>query len=352
MEQLQTASKPITTKKHAFEGSERRNGIPPPSLQNYDQDRTHTFESDKNSYSVAFAKRQAKQGGLLRREKTPPKVMEAEPGISLEGRGLDKEKETQPKKKARKTDTHKGNLHPPPKLRSGPLNYETGVERRPSIERGGTNTIEMEVSGVGSRGSSRGKENWAAPEQQVISSQAESTKEEITGGSRKREKHSPAVEDTDSGVQPIQYVSRKPPVPPTSMDRATNPSLSAPIKNAQKKARKSRHYSHQSNSQESGYSTAGDDTPTRRSSTATAEMESSSSTGGSPSESQLIELQPFSNPEQGLRDSMAKISNEDWNVKCNGMIGIRQVAMYHPAVLQAQLHSVVLAVQKEVGTSI
>ena len=322
---------------------------------------------------MAFAKRQAKAAAAvqMKRDKTPPQSVDAEPGMSLEGRSLDRDrdpassiKETQVKKKPRKAEAPKGNL-PPPKLRSGPLGYEPGVERRPSIERGGTNTIEMEVSGIGSRGSSRGKENLAVQDLVPSSSQPQphaTTTKENSGG-RKWRKHSPvaAVEETDMAAGVVQSVgqyasSTKPPVPPASMERSTNPSLSAPIKNAQKKMKKSRQHSHQASSQESGYGTAGDETPSRRTSysTTVSDMDSSMSSGGgrggngSPGESQLIELQPFSNPEQGLRESIAKISSDDWSAKCDGMIGIRQAAMYHPAVLQHQLHSVVLAVQKEV----
>lgn len=368
VEQVQTTTKPLTNKRHAFD-SERHNGSPPPPPpmhNHHDQDRALAVESEK-TYSIAFAKRQAKLVAQVRRDKTPPKVVDREPGISLEGRGLDRgdfvsNKDTQLKKKPRKADTHKGNLLPPPKLRSGPLNYETGVERRPSIERGGTNTIEMEVSGVGSRGSSRGKENSSTQQEQqqqpppLPSSQPQAGKEggNTVVGSRKRQKHSPAAEDTDTGMpSSTPYALSKPPVPPASMERSTNnSSLSAPIKNTQKKPKKSRQHSHQTSSGESGYGTAGDETPNRKSSTATADMDSSMNGGGggSPSESQLIVLQPFNNPELGLRESIAKIGSDDWSAKCNGMIGIRQVAMYHPTVLQPQLHSVVLAVQKEVCT--
>lgn len=363
-----TAPKPLVSKKQAF-GSERHSISPP--IQAYDPDRTYTIEPDK-TYSMAFAKRQAKAAAAvqMKRDKTPPQSVDIEPGMSLEGRSLDRDrdpaanKETQVKKKSRKAEALKGNL-PPPKLRSGPLGYEPGVERRPSIERGGTNTIEMEVSGIGSRGSSRGKENLNVQDLPSSSqSQPQATTKENTGG-RKRQKHSPvaAVEETDTAVGVVQSAgqytsSTKPPVPPVSMERSTNSSLSAPIKNAQKKVKKNRQYSHQTSSQESGYgSTAGDETPSRRTSysTTVSDMDSSMSSGGgggggngSPGESQLIELQPFSNPEQGLRESIAKIGSEDWSAKCDAMIGIRQVAMYHPAVLQPQLHSVVLAVQKEV----
>ena len=331
-------------------------------MQGYDMDKTHTTESDK-TYSMAFVKRQAKAaGGLTKRGKTPPQVETSEPGISLEGRRLDRDfvtnKENQPQKKPRKADGHKGNLLPPPKLRSGPLDYEAGVQRRPSIERGGTNTIEMEVSGVGSRGSSRENETSdVAVREPPPPSQPLGAKEGIVG-SRKRQKHSPAAEDTDGalvGQLSPQHGSSKPPVPPSSMERSANSSLSAPIKNVQKKSKKSRQYSYQASRHESGYGTAGDETPSRRSSTATTDMDSSMNGGGvgvgagSPSESQLIELQPFANPEFGLRESVTKIASEDWSAKCDGMIGVRQVAMFHPAVLQPQLRSVVLAVQKEVG---
>ena len=379
-----TVSKPLVSKKQAF-GSERHSISPP--VQAYDPDRTFTVDSDK-TYSMVFAKRQAKAAAAVavqtKRDKTPPQSVDIDPRMSLEGRSLDRDRgdpasssrEGQAKKKPRKAEALKGNL-PPPKLRSGLLGYEPGIERRPSIERGGTNTIEMEVSGIGSRGSSRGKENLAIVQDLPSSSQslsqphaaAATTTKENSGG-RKRWKHSPVVagvEETDTAVAGVvqqsvgQYASSttKPPVPPTSMvqERSTNPSLSAPLKNAQKKVKKNRQHSHhQVNSQESGYGTAGDETPSRRTSygTTVSDTYSSASSGGggggngSPGESQLIELQPFINPEQGLRESVAKIASEDWSAKCDGMIGIRQLAMYHPGVLQPQLHSVILAVQKEV----
>ena len=379
-----TVSKPLVSKKQAF-GSERHSISPP--MQAYDPDRTFTVDSDK-TYSMAFAKRQAKAAAAVavqtKRDKTPPQSVDTDPRMSLEGRSLDRDRgdpasssrEGQAKKKPRKAEALKGNL-PPPKLRSGLLGYEPGIERRPSIERGGTNTIEMEVSGIGSRGSSRGKENLAIVQDLPSSSQslsqphaaAATTTKENSGG-RKRRKHSPVVagvEETDIAVAGVvqqsvgQYASSttKPPVPPTSMvqERSTNPSLSAPIKNAQKKVKKNRQHSHhQASSQESGYGTTGDETPSRKTSygTTVSDTYSSASSGGggggngSPGESQLIELQPFINPEQGLRESIAKIASEDWSAKCDGMIGIRQLAMYHPGVLQPQLHSVVLAVQKEV----
>jgi hypothetical protein len=343
---------------------------------------------------MAFAKRQAKATAAtvavqMKRDKTPPQSVDIDPRMSLEGRSLDRDrdpassssKEVQVKKKPRKAEALKGNI-PPPKLRSGPLGHEPGVERRPSIERGGTNTIEMEVSGIGSRGSSRGKENLAVVTQDLPSSSSQpqpqphapATKENSGGRKRRKHTHSPVaagVEETDTatvaGVHVVQSVGQytsttKPPVPPASTERSTNPSLSAPIKNAQKKVKKSRQHSHhQASSQEPGYGTAGDETPSRRTSygTTVSDVYSGTSSGGgggggsgngSPGESQLIELQPFSNPEHGLRESMARIASEDWSAKCGGMIGIRQLAMYHPAVLQPQLHSVVLAVQKEVRT--
>ena len=353
VEQLQsvitssTTSKPLTTKKEAF-GS----GNGPPT-QNYDLDRTYTVEPDK-TYSMAFAKKQAKAAGQIKRDRTPPQSVDNEAGISLEGRSLDRDsgvnKVSQPKKKPRKVDALKGNL-PPPKLRSVPLGYESGVERRPSIERGGTNTIEMEVSGVGSHSGSRGKENLVIQDQSV--SQLQTTKE--NSGGRKRQKHNSGEEDTDATMLSAHYIVSKRPVPPPSVDQPTNPSLSAPAKDTQKRAKRSRQHSHPTSTQESGYGPAGDETPrgsnpTRRTNTIITDMESSmNGGGGSPCESQLIELQPLHNPEQGLKESIAKIGKEDWSAKCDGMIGVRQVALYHPDVLQPQLHSVVLAVQKEVS---
>ena len=66
-------------------------------------------------------------------------------------------------------------------------------------------------------------------------------------------------------------------------------------------------------------------------------------------DSALEELHPLSNPEQGMKEVFRLLSNEDWNTKCDGLLTVRRLAMYHCEVLLPQLHSVVIAAEKEVS---
>lgn len=63
----------------------------------------------------------------------------------------------------------------------------------------------------------------------------------------------------------------------------------------------------------------------------------------------LDDLQPFNNPDIALRDALKYLANtEDWEIKCEGIQGIRRLAKYHPEVLGTQLHTVTLAIIAEV----
>lgn len=66
-------------------------------------------------------------------------------------------------------------------------------------------------------------------------------------------------------------------------------------------------------------------------------------------DSVLEELHPLPNPEQGVKEALRLLGNEDWNVKCDGLLMVRRMAMYHCEILLPQLHSVVVAAEKEVG---
>ena len=68
-------------------------------------------------------------------------------------------------------------------------------------------------------------------------------------------------------------------------------------------------------------------------------------------DSVLEELRPLPNPEQGVKEALRLLGNEDWNVKCDGLLTVRRLAMYHPDVLTPHLHTVVIAAEKEVGFS-
>lgn len=63
----------------------------------------------------------------------------------------------------------------------------------------------------------------------------------------------------------------------------------------------------------------------------------------------LDDLQPFSNPDNALRDALKCLANtEDWEKKCEGIQGIRCLTKHHPEVLVSQLHTVTLAIIAEV----
>ncbi|RMX50084.1 hypothetical protein pdam_00002933 [Pocillopora damicornis] len=63
----------------------------------------------------------------------------------------------------------------------------------------------------------------------------------------------------------------------------------------------------------------------------------------------LDDLQPFNNPENALREAMKYLANtEDWEMKCEGIQGIRRLTKHHPEVLVSQLHTVTLAIIAEV----
>lgn len=99
----------------------------------------------------------------------------------------------------------------------------------------------------------------------------------------------------------------------------------------------------------SSYSAAGDDAPHtyNRRNAVSSEPPLIGVRCESPEDS-TPELQPYPSPEHGLRESIHNIGVDDWNSKCDGLMGIRRVAVHHPEVLLPQLHTVVLAVEKEV----
>ena len=333
------------------------------STQSADLNHTYTVESKEDkispTYSMAFAAK--KQSTPTRTSRTlsqakrerPTPTEEPAPGImneiSLEGVSLDKEgKETQPKRKSRKVDPPRGNL-PPPRLRSNSLSHDGSKERRPSIEKGGTNTIDMEVSGVGSQNKASSDTSITPTNTSMTLGQLSQTTKESLMRKRQKQQQDDEVSQDSYKVQSASYSStKKPPIPP-GQDTVTT---SAPVENVRKRnKRKNRlnpnsHNGHQTDS-------SPDETPknsgslrsSRRNSITISDVDSSFN-GGSPDE--LVELHPFNNPEQGLKDSLQNIGSEDWSSKCAGMLGVRRVTMYNPEVLQPYLHTVVLAVEKEV----
>ena len=317
------------------------------------EDMTVTATPTTSTY--ASSKKLAQVGALSKlktvRRSTPLQSQGDEPSeplsreISLEGHSLERGgvSDVQPKKKPRKmSEPMRGNAPPKPRpSRSNSFAVE-GQQRRPSIERGGTNMIDMEVSGIGS--GRRSVETTDGHGHQTASL-SQATKESIA---RKKLKQ---LEDEEPGLelQSATYPTSKPPIHP----QPTDLTASAPAHHLRSKQKhRSRSNSHNHQQPESGYGVAGDEAPRDRHSgrnSLTVETDSyGSTTGGSPNGSQLEELNPFANPEHGLREAMQNLSSDDWSAKCEGTLGVRRLAMFHGDVLLPQLHNVVMAVQQEV----
>ena len=203
--------------------------------------------------------------------------------------------------------------------------------QRPSIERGGTNTITMEVNGV--------KSPPPLPRQR-LSPVARQTMEahESTWKQRKSE---PACAFREARETPGLS---KPPMPPPStatfMGDDIESSGAAVVRPARKKHSK--------------YAVSGakDKSPPshrRKSVDVLGEggvMENRSPGG---SKLNLPELQPFLNVERGLRDTLDQLESSDWNENCEGLMGVRRLAVFHVDRLIPELHTVTLAVLKQVS---
>ena len=347
-----------------------RNGNLPVQSLDLGLNRTYTVaeaESDSR-HVVCESKKQKKPSGKSKstshgKRNSPTEEPDAVVyRMSLQGRGLDQggqagegAKEGQPKKKSRRVETMPRGFNAPPKVRSKSLGSEA-QQRRPSIEQGGINTVEMEVSGVGSlgsRGGDTGVTNGGYLAQPALS---QATKESIVRKRQKQlEQHSPP-EGASLKTLSATYPSSKPPLPPQAMADVTT-ATSAPLQRVKQRRRgrsysnPSSHSSHQSQA-ESGYVTAGDETPKQQQQVARTNNggDSPGAENGSPNGgAALEELNPFGNPEQALREALRNLDGSDWNGKCDGLLAVRRVAMFHPEVLGPQLHNTVLAVQQEVS---
>lgn len=222
---------------------------------------------EEKTYSQAFAKKlfnasnkTHKAGGIQSkrdREKGvssgPSHGVTEEPdsatlslNISLEGHGLDhgdggtKDTTQQQKKKVKKSDTtsqsHSKNRTT---ISLSLYGNQDGGSMRPTIERGGTNTISMEVSGVGSRSSSLN-------EGQSLLSQT--TKDSII---HKKQKYQASKEESCIDQQqqgkamgtPMHSSSaKKPPLPAESQENVpTNNVVSAPAENGHRRSKHRKH---------------------------------------------------------------------------------------------------------------
>ena len=60
------------------------------------------------------------------------------------------------------------------------------------------------------------------------------------------------------------------------------------------------------------------------------------------------DLQPLLNADRGLLESLNQLDNSDWKEKCEGLMGVRRLAMFHVEKLVPELHTITLAVVQEV----
>lgn len=257
--------------------------------------------------------------------------------MTLEAKSCDQEEVAQPKRQKRQSEPPMRTARLPPKppgSRLASLSMER-EPRQPTIERGGTNTVVMEVSGIGSTSTGGGGGGEGDDMASVLS---QATKESVV---RKRRKRLDFQPPSETGT------SAKPPLPPNPVDTPTN-STPQPHNQLKKVRRKS-----VMAEDESGYVTLGDDTPKRKQPSTRLATEAAppahsaaTSTNGSPV---LDELHPFSAPERAFREALRDVDSSDWSSKCDGLLAVRRLAMFHPEVLGPQLHTVILSVQKEVG---
>lgn len=215
-------------------------------------------------------------------------------------------REHKQKSKSKKTEgglpTVKGGVRRP-----GPLGPEG---QRPSIERGGTNMIKMEVNGVKSPPP-------MAEQQEHMSLMMRETRE---AHGRKQKKSEPSstfpeegLDQSDTGLPEVPQQRRKHSKYTYAVTRVKNES---PVDHCN---------GHWQNSIVEG----------------SEERRGNRSPGGS-------ELQPFSNADRGLRECLDQLDSSDWNTKCEGLTGVRRLAMFHADKLVSELHTVTLAVIKEV----
>ena len=300
--------------------------------------------SSKSPYRTAQSqtKREREKGGHSAEAES--ETMATTFSISLEGHGLERgegstngdDRAPQQKKKQRKPELH-GKNQPA-------LSSQEG-SGRPTIERGGTNTILMGISGVGSRS--------GTSETQALLSQ--NTKESII-----RKKQNYQSKDDHELLDKKLHPSRK-----TSDEGSNTPGTiaSAPVEMTQKRSKHKKsseghHHHHRSSKshfdsldvpKSKGQSRGGGGSLT------ITDMDTSLNTGGSSPHEQdsvFIETQVHSNPEQAIKAAHQSMASEDWSSKCEGMTMLMCAARHYPNLLLPQLHSTLLAVQKEVRLSL
>lgn len=77
----------------------------------------------------------------------------------------------------------------------------------------------------------------------------------------------------------------------------------------------------------------------------------SSHCDGAVNNDDLVELTPLPNPEQELRVALKTLANdaEDWEHLCVCLVSVRRMAAHHRHLVIGQLHSLVMAVDRQVS---
>jgi hypothetical protein len=244
---------------------------------------------------------------------------------------------------------HNGRKTKPNEDKRGLATVKTGLRKvgalgpegqRPSIERGGTNTIKMEVNGVKSppppaqlspekelsppaavppaRGGARG----AAGRKQRQSEPA------FMFGSHETKMGMGGQDDSPTGTTRGGA---------TLTDESRKKHSKYAVIGGTKGTREDHHLAQSNGHHHRRRGSCDDGFPV----TTTGE-------NGSPMNRSLPDLQPFSSPERGLREALSQLDDSDWNKKCDGLLGIRRLAAFHTQRLIPDLHDVTLAVVKEV----
>lgn len=341
---------------------------------------------EEKTYSQAFAKKDhtpTKTGGQAKRERsithknsaTSSEEVDASSitinNISLEGRSIDREvggaSRELHRKKSKKGDLYQTQSKNRITISSSLFGLHEGVgERRPSIERGGTNTIVMEVSGIGSWNSSE------SHPQQISQQLSQSTKESILHKKLKQEtanddfeveekkSHSAMCSNATKKSPQVLPVLRGDQVEGTSTFTTANCSVaSAPVETTHKRNRKKRSSSESTPSQAlSPHQQHGDMPPQNRSQSFSKQHTLTvtdmdlpfGGRNGSPQEldQALLESHVHANPDQAVKTALQSLANDDWSNKCEGIGMIICMSLYYPSLLQAQLHVILSAVQREV----
>ena len=197
-----------------------------------------------------------------------------------------------------------------------------GLEgQRASIERGGTNMIQMEVSGIAS----------PPPQQFADHSFEERDVQKLA------EFDSPKTARKNPFSKLRFRKNRVAPAAPTfttedDVDTSDEYYLPDPPRPRKKRKKK--------------VAGANDETPHRKKDS--ADEENRSSTEMIRFMGEVIALRPFPNGGVGVRETLQLLRGEDWHGKCDGLVGVHRLIRFHQSELIDDLHRVVIAVLAEV----